>query len=62
MTLTGNETEPGRYERGSTVTAEANPLPGHRFVSWTLDGSVISTRPSVKITVAEDRAVTANFD
>ncbi|MEU8504743.1 glycosyl hydrolase family 28-related protein [Streptomyces brevispora] len=62
VTLTGNETEPGRYERGSTVTAEARPLAGHRFVSWTVDGDVISTESSVKISVSEDRTVTATFD
>ncbi|MEV0580422.1 discoidin domain-containing protein [Streptomyces sp. NPDC050392] len=62
VTLVGNETEPGRYERGSTVTAEAKPLPGHRFLSWTVDGEVISTGPSLEITVDADRTVTATFD
>nr|WTB29186.1 hypothetical protein OG781_06490 [Streptomyces sp. NBC_00830] len=61
VTLTGNETEPGRYERGSTVIATARPLPGHRFVNWTVDGNEISSDPAVTLTVTEDRTVTANF-
>nr|WSX76340.1 discoidin domain-containing protein [Streptomyces sp. NBC_00899] len=60
--VTGNATEPGRYEKGDTVTATAVPAPGFRLLGWTLDGTDLgSTAPTVGIPVTADRTVVAAF-
>ena len=61
VTLAGNETEPGKYEEGSQVTASADPRPGYVFESWSVDGTVISTDPTVTVTVEADTVLTATF-
>ncbi|KIF73201.1 coagulation factor 5/8 type domain-containing protein [Streptomyces sp. 150FB] len=59
--LTGNESEPGRYEKGSEVTASAHPAPGKRFVNWTVNGEEVSREAEVTLTVTADLAVSAHF-
>ncbi|MEV6611160.1 glycosyl hydrolase family 28-related protein [Kutzneria sp. NPDC051319] len=59
--LAGTETEPGKYETGSSVTATARPSPGYHFVSWTVAGAVVSTSPAYTFTVTADTALTATF-
>ncbi|UWE11743.1 discoidin domain-containing protein [Actinacidiphila bryophytorum] len=60
--VTGNATEPGRYEKGDTVTATAVPAPGFRLTGWTLDGADLgSTAPTVSVPVTADRTVVAEF-
>ncbi|WP_020579268.1 glycosyl hydrolase family 28-related protein [Actinopolymorpha alba] len=61
ISLVGNETEPGRYERGSQVSAVAEPTPGFEFVSWSADGEVVSRERSFTVTVTKDLALTATF-
>jgi hypothetical protein len=60
-TLSGNQTRPGDYEHGSTVTAIARPAPGNHFVAWTAAGAQVSTDPSYTFTVTADTALTASF-
>ncbi|MDX3853851.1 discoidin domain-containing protein [Streptomyces sp. AK02-01A] len=59
--LSGNESEPGRYEAGSGVTATAVPAAGRRFLNWTVDGEEISREPEVTLKITEDLTVTAHF-
>ena len=60
-TLAGNQTRPGVYEQGSTVTATARPAPGYHFVSWTVGGTQVSTDPVYPFAVAGDTALVATF-
>ncbi|MEU9337716.1 glycosyl hydrolase family 28-related protein [Streptomyces sp. NPDC048290] len=61
VTPHGNETEPGRYERGSRVTVTAEPAAGQRFTGWTVDGTDAGTDPRLTLTVTGDLTVTARF-
>ncbi|MGW5365817.1 discoidin domain-containing protein [Actinopolymorpha pittospori] len=61
VSLAGNETERGRYELGSEVTASARPASGHAFVNWTVNGQVVSTASTYSFTVTADQVLTANF-
>lgn len=54
VSIAGNETEPGRYERGSQVTViSASP----DFVAWTEQGQVVSTDRAYTFTVTTDRVL-----
>ncbi|WP_329173925.1 discoidin domain-containing protein [Streptomyces sp. NBC_01477] len=60
--ITGNATEPGRYEKGDTVTATALPARGFRLLGWTLDGTDTgSAAPTLSVPVTADRTVVARF-
>ncbi|HEY6738826.1 MAG TPA: glycosyl hydrolase family 28-related protein [Actinopolymorphaceae bacterium] len=59
--ILGIETEPDRYETGSQVTVVAEPRPGHRFVAWTVDSTVIGTSRRHSFTVTSDQTVVARF-
>ncbi|GAB3426255.1 glycosyl hydrolase family 28-related protein [Flindersiella endophytica] len=61
VALTGNETEPGRYEHGSQVTATARAARGYTFVNWTANGTVVATSPALTVTVDADLDLRANF-
>jgi len=59
----GNETEPGRYETGSTVRLLAEPGRRFTFTGWRdEDGTTVSTHPAFDLVVDEDRALTATFE
>ncbi|WP_407562849.1 glycosyl hydrolase family 28-related protein [Streptomyces sp. 184] len=59
----GYETEPGTYEKGSTVTFTAKPAGGHRFAGWTVNGEPAGGRePELELAVSEDLTVTARFE
>ena len=65
-TITANVNDPamgtvsgaGEYEEGKTATLTAVPNPAYKFVNW----SNGSTDNPLKITVAEDIEITANFE
>ncbi|NJP45256.1 discoidin domain-containing protein [Actinacidiphila epipremni] len=60
--LTGNATEPGRYEKGDTVTATAVPARGYRLLGWLLDGTQVpADGASLSVPVTGDRTVVAEF-
>jgi hypothetical protein len=59
--LSGNQTRPGVYEQGGTVTATARPAPGYHFVDWTAGGAQVSTDPVYTFAVAGATALTATF-
>jgi hypothetical protein len=60
--ITGNETSPGRYEDGTTVTATATPAAGFQLLGWTLDGAELpDTGGTITVPVTADRTVTARF-
>ncbi|WP_328994366.1 discoidin domain-containing protein [Kribbella sp. NBC_01245] len=62
VVLQGNESAPGRYEPGVTVTASAKASAGYAFRDWTVDGTVVSTSADYTFTVGStDLVVTANF-
>jgi hypothetical protein len=62
VTVSGNETEPGRFERGGTATATAAPAPGFQLVGWTLDGVRLpDTAKAIQVPVTADRTVVAHF-
>lgn len=57
----GTATGGGTFARGTEVTVKAVARPGHRFLSWTHEGTVVST--SVNYTFTPDRSLNlvANF-
>jgi hypothetical protein len=59
--IVGNEVEPGRYERGSTIALTVEPAAGARFTGWVENGEVVGTDPRLDLTVAADRSFTATF-
>ncbi|MFI0719596.1 discoidin domain-containing protein [Streptomyces sp. NPDC021224] len=62
VTVTGNATEPGRYEKGDTVTVTAVPAAGYRLLGWTLDGAdVPADGNALSVPVTADRTVEAEF-
>jgi hypothetical protein len=52
----------GEYPYGIPHTVFAIPKPGHSLVSWTEDGTVVSTAPEYPFTIDRDRTLTAHFD
>ena len=51
----------GTYYYGSTCTLTATANPGYTFTRWTKNGVMVSSNPSINITVTEDAAYVANF-
>lgn len=51
----------GTYNEGESVTLTATTNEGYKFVSWTKNGSEVSTNSSYTLTVSEDVNYTANF-
>lgn len=52
----------GNYIPNQAVTLTATPNPGYQFVSWTLQGSVISTNPNFVYTMpSQNVTLVANF-
>ena len=51
----------GEFVFGQTCTLEAIPAEGYFFVSWTLNGEVVSTSVSYSFVVEEDMELVANF-
>lgn len=46
---------------GNSIDLVATPSVGHHFVSWTIDGAVVSEDASFAYTPEDDAALTANF-
>ena len=51
----------GEYKDGATASLTATPKSGYDFVSWTENGSVVSTIETYSFTVSGDRTLVANF-
>lgn len=51
----------GIYECGSQCTLNATPANGYTFCSWTEDGLLLSTDPTISFTVYDNRNLVANF-
>ena len=51
----------GYYGQGQTCTITATANNGYAFVSWTLDGEVVSYLPAYSFTVTDAAEYTANF-
>lgn len=52
----------GSYVDGGTATLTAAASTGYRFISWTENGTVVSTNASCTFTVTEERNLVANFE
>ncbi|MEU6853774.1 discoidin domain-containing protein [Actinacidiphila alni] len=62
VTVGGNETEPGRFEKGDTATVTAAPAPGFQLLGWTLDGADLTDGGrTIAVPVTADRTVVARF-
>jgi len=57
----GTTTGAGTYGSGSTVTVTAVPNTGYSFVSWTKNGTVVSTSAIYTFTAAATTSLVANF-
>ena len=53
---------PGTYKAGTSVTVTATPNTTYSFVSWTENGSAVSTDASYIITDSAKHSLTANFE
>lgn len=51
----------GIYESGTSATLTATPNAGYQFVSWTENGSVVSSNATYTFTVTGNRTLVANF-
>ncbi len=60
-TAGGTVTGAGSYKDGATVSLTATPKSGYDFVSWTENGSVVSTSATYSFTATADRNLVANF-
>lgn len=59
----GNESEPGRYETGSTVTAVARPAAGSRFAGWRDGaGETVSSADRYTFALTADTELIATFE
>lgn len=58
----GTVTGAGMYQVGSEVTLVATGLNAYAFVSWTVNGAVVSTDPTYTFTATESMNFIANFD
>ena len=67
ITLTSNPTGAGTlsgggyYGQGQTCTITAEPNDGYAFVSWSLDGTVVSYLPTYTFVVCDEANYVANF-
>jgi len=52
----------GNYQPGTLVTVSATANDCWSFVSWTENGSIVSTNPEFTFTIEDNRNLTANFD
>lgn len=52
----------GSYAQGASVTVTASPDQGCHFVSWTENGSAVSSDASYTFSVSADRTLTAVFE
>lgn len=51
----------GTYEYGSSCTLTATPAADYQFISWTQNGTTVSTSENYTFTVTEDGTYVANF-
>ena len=51
----------GSFASGATVTVNATPNSGFRFVNWTENGNIVSTAASYAFSVTGNRSLVANF-
>ena len=54
-------TQTGEVLEDDVVTFTANPRYGYRFVNWTLNGEVVSTKNPYSLTINESVEMVANF-
>ncbi len=52
----------GEYSNGASATLSASANTGFAFKNWSIDGEVVSTDPTLTLTVDRPINVTANFD
>jgi hypothetical protein len=57
----GSTTGSGIYDTGSQITVTATAASGYRFVSWTENGSVVSTISTYSFIASANRVLVANF-
>ncbi|HZV33552.1 MAG TPA: choice-of-anchor tandem repeat GloVer-containing protein [Verrucomicrobiae bacterium] len=57
----GTVTGGGTYPAGSSVTVTATNNASYQFVSWTVDGTVVSSTPSYNFTANGNLSLVANF-
>ena len=57
----GTNTGSGAYTTGTAVTITATPNAGYTFISWTENGTVVSTSPSFQFAIAANRTLIANY-
>lgn len=57
----GSASGGGTYNYGSVVNLNATPNAGYNFVSWTENGSQVSTSSFFSFTVNSNRTIVANF-
>ena len=58
----GTVTGSGMYPYGNIATVTAAPHTGYNFVSWSINGEVVSLDPSYSFPVFSDVFVTGNFE
>ena len=58
----GTVTGTGMYPYGGIATVTAAPHTGYNFVSWSINGEVVSLEPSYSFPVFSDVFVTGNFE
>jgi len=51
----------GSFTYGQTDTVKAAAYPGYTFISWTENGSIVSTSANYSFAVTANRTLTANF-
>ncbi|MFJ2738719.1 reprolysin-like metallopeptidase [Streptomyces sp. NPDC087440] len=62
LTTTGGVQAPrGPYPEGTRVTVPANPNPGYRMTSWTLDGRPAGTADPITVTMDRDHTLVAHY-
>ena len=57
----GSITGAGSYQNGATVTLTATPASGYEFISWTENGTAVSTQLTYAFITMRDRSLVANF-